>query len=62
MMGMMGPGMGGGSWGMMGNPDLLYSSIPFRSPEDVAKERYAKGEISREQYLQIIEDLKKTQP
>ncbi|HCM25822.1 MAG: hypothetical protein A2Z99_13355 [Treponema sp. GWB1_62_6] len=63
MMGMMGPGMmgmWGGSWGMMGNPDLPYSSIPFRSPEDVAKDRYANGEISREQYLQMIEDLKKT--
>ncbi len=32
-------------------------STPGRNPLDVAKERYAKGEISREDFEQIKKDL-----
>lgn len=31
----------------------------IRSAEDILSERYAKGEITREQYMQMKEDLKK---
>jgi len=63
--GMMGTGMmrGGtmgyrnGYWGMMGNPDVPYGATPYQSPEQIAKQRYAAGKITREQYLQIIKDL-----
>lgn len=58
--GMMGPGMMGGrsGWGMMGNPDFGYSDNPYLSPEEIAKRRYAAGEISRRQYRRIMEDLR----
>jgi hypothetical protein len=49
-MGMMGPGMMGGS---------NYGSIPYNSPEEVLKQRYARGEINREEYLQAIEDVER---
>lgn len=55
-MGMMGPGMMGRSWGMNGSD---YGSNPYNSPEEVLKQRYARGEISREEYFQAIEDLKR---
>jgi putative membrane protein len=31
----------------------------IRSAEDILAERYAKGELTREQYKQMMEDLKK---
>lgn len=58
--GMMGGGMmgyGNGYWGMMGNPDVPYGASPYESPEQVAKRRYAAGEITRDQYLQIMKDI-----
>lgn len=59
--GMMGGGMMGrgfGRWGMMGNPDVDPGDIgAYASPEEIVKRRYAKGEISREEYLQLMEDL-----
>lgn len=54
--GMMGPGMMGRTWGMNGTD---YNSIPYNSPEEALKQRYSRGEISREEYLQAIEDLKR---
>ncbi|MCF7947432.1 MAG: SHOCT domain-containing protein [Spirochaetia bacterium] len=55
-MGMMGPGMMGRGWSQNGS---AAQSIPYNSPEEVLKQRYARGEISREEYLQAIEDLKR---
>jgi putative membrane protein len=40
---------------------ILAASRPVvRSAEDILSERYAKGELTREQYMQMKEDLKKT--
>lgn len=59
--GMMRPGMMGrgfGRWGLMGNPDVAPGDIgAYASPEEIVKRRYARGEISREEYLQLLEDL-----
>jgi putative membrane protein len=33
----------------------------MKNAEDILSERYAKGELTREQYLQMKEDLKKPQ-
>lgn len=59
--GMMGPGMMGrglGRWGMMGNPDVDSGDIgAYASPEEIVKRRYARGDISREEYLRLMEDL-----
>jgi putative membrane protein len=39
---------------------ILAPSKPLaRSAEDILAERYAKGELTREQFLQMKEDLKK---
>jgi len=41
---------------------ILVPSRPvIRSAEDILSERYAKGELAREQYMQMKEDLKKLQ-
>jgi putative membrane protein len=42
------------------NEKILAPSKPsIKSPEDLLAERYAKGELTREQYLQMKEDIKK---
>lgn len=59
--GMIGPGMmarGFGRWGMMGNPDIAPGDMGAGpSPEKNVKRRHARGEISREEYLQLMQDL-----
>lgn len=54
--GMMGPGMMGWAYGGRGPASGI---IPYDSPEEVLKQRYARGEIDREEYLRALEDLKK---
>ena len=40
---------------------ILTPSRPvIKNAEDILAERYAKGELSREQYMQMKEDLKKS--
>lgn len=61
--GMMSGGMmgyGNGRWGMMGNPNLPYDQIPWQSPEAIARQRYAQGQITRDQYEQIMKDLQQS--
>ncbi len=42
------------------NEKILAPTRPtIRSAEDILDERYAKGELTREQYMQMKEDLKK---
>jgi putative membrane protein len=38
---------------------LAPSKITSKTAEDILNERYAKGELTREQYMQMKEDLKK---
>jgi putative membrane protein len=39
---------------------LAPSKVSLTSAADILDERYAKGELTREQYLQMKEDLKKS--
>src|SRR6056297_749630 len=55
-IGMMGPGMMGRGWSRNGSE---FQSIPYNSPEEVLKQRYARGEINRQEYLQALEDLER---
>ena len=59
--GMMGGGMMGGmmmnGWGLMGDPDMMSGGIPFNSPTEILKQRYASGDISREEYQQMLSDI-----
>ena len=58
MMGSFGPGGAGRRWGMMGNPSVqVPDQQRFASPEDIVRRRYAAGEITREEYLQMMDDL-----
>jgi hypothetical protein len=59
--GMMGPGMMG-RWGMMGNPQWGRQppAAQYESPEEIARRRYAAGEITREEYRRIMEELERT--
>jgi putative membrane protein len=38
---------------------LAPSKVSIRGAEEILNERYAKGELTREQYLQMKEDLNK---
>ena len=39
---------------------LAPRKVSIRNAEEILSERYAKGELTREQYLQMKEDLKKS--
>ncbi len=43
--------------GSTGRSSLITGSGP-QSPREILQSRYARGEITREQYLEILEDLK----
>ena len=46
--------------GMMGNQlQAPYGQIPHDSPEEILKRRYANGEITREEYLQMLQDIER---
>jgi putative membrane protein len=38
-------------------PSTLQPTAPVASPKEILQIRYARGEITREQYLQMLEDL-----
>jgi putative membrane protein len=47
-------------YNLIKNGKILVPSRPvIRSAEDILSERYAKGELTREQYVQMKEDIKK---
>lgn len=56
--GMMGPGMMG-RWGMMGNPEWGTSPDAYDSPEEIARRRYARGEITRDEFREIMDELER---
>ena len=55
--GMMGPGMMSGSWGLMGDPDRSYGTIPYGSPEEILRRRLGAGEITRREYRRMLRAL-----
>jgi hypothetical protein len=56
--GMMGPGMMGG-WGMMGNPRWGAGPETYDSPEEIARRRYARGEITTDEFREIMDELER---
>jgi len=38
-------------------PSSLSAGMAMQSPKEILQSRYARGEITREQYLQILDDL-----
>ncbi|MGM0675452.1 MAG: hypothetical protein ACQETQ_12205 [Spirochaetota bacterium] len=54
--GHMGGGMMGG-WGMMGNPQWGTEPDSYESPENIVRRRYAEGEITREEYREMMDEL-----
>ena len=56
MGGVMG-GMMMNGWGLMGDPDMMSRGIPFNSPSEILKQRYAGGELSRAEYQQMLSDI-----
>lgn len=48
--------LGGGSNGNNGD-FMVHTNNPERA-EEILKQRYAKGEITREQYREMLEDIK----
>lgn len=59
MMGgsMMSGSMMGGDWGLMGNPDVDRRRYPVETPKEILDRRYASGEITRQEYRQMLEDI-----
>ena len=47
-------------WRPQGQNTLFTSPSNGKSALDITKERYARGELSREQYLQVVADLEQT--
>jgi putative membrane protein len=39
-------------------PSNINTGLATQSPREILQSRYARGEITREQYLEILEDLK----
>ena len=54
---MSGSMMGGRGWGLMGNPDVYRGGFPVETPREILDRRYASGEIMRQEYLQMLEDI-----
>ncbi|GAV21841.1 SHOCT domain-containing protein [Carboxydothermus pertinax] len=38
--------------------DILSKVVPGKTPEELLKERYARGEISKETYKEMLNDLR----
>ncbi|MFP4705688.1 MAG: SHOCT domain-containing protein [Spirochaetaceae bacterium] len=56
--GMMAPGMMG-RYGLPGNRRWGSETERYDSPEEIARRRYAAGEITREEFRRIMEDLER---
>ena len=54
---MSGSMMGGRGWGLMGNPDVYRGGYPVETPKEILNRRYALGEITRQEHVQMLEDI-----